>query len=608
MKINTYLVCIQIVCTCTLFYSCTSQNISNDNLSLIAFESFESGSSNIYTMDPDGSTIKQLTNNKYNDSWPRWSPDGEKIVFVSDRNGNNEIYIMNRDGSAQIRITEDAADDFCPVWSPDGSMIAFCTRRYPNGGSEIVRRNIDAGSTWGFNLTQLTFSKDHHSSNADDFISWSPDGKWIAFESDRDRDDPEIYLINSVDGSNAQRLTYTRALDEVPSWSIDGGKILFSSDLSGVPHNGNYEIYMMDNDGGDLKRLTQIDGQDTYPSMSPDGLHIVFESWQNGYPEIYKMDSNGKDIKRLTNYKKNEMGEFVGNSNPSWSPFIKSIKQEEYNQKIIFQSDRDGNHEVYMMNSDGSNQINMTKNNSFDGSPVFSPDGKKIAFVSNRSGKHDIWVMNSDGSELYNLTNSPSDNFYPSWSPDGKKITYDSYAEGATGGDIYINDLSRGQPKNITNTLQDEGYPSWSPNGEMITYDAGGYDNSETGNFTIFSINITKNNEISAITDNTGNSGDASWIPNSKQLVYSSDKDDPKGGNYEIYTISSDGTGDLRLTFNEGADTDPVVSNDGRYIAFDSDRDGDSEIFSMKSNGGIQKQLTNNDSWDGMPNWGTVTN
>ena len=594
--------------SCTIFfiYSCTSNNISTNSVNdatFIAYESYDSGNSEIYTMRPDGSDIVRLTKNKYNDSWPRWSPDGNKIIFVSDRNGNSEIYIMNRDGSAQLRMTENSFEDICPTWSPDGSMIAFCTRRYNNGGTEIVRRNVSSGSTWGLNFTRLTYSKDYHSSNADDFISWSPNGKWIAFESDRDRDDPEIYLINAVDGSNAKRLTYTRALDEVPSWSMDSKNILFSSDMSGLPHNGNYEIYKMDNNGRNLKRLTDIPGQDTYPSMSPDNKHIVFESWQNGYPELYKMKANGNELNRLTNSTKSPERENIGSGNPSWSPIIKEISKDFRIRKIVFQTLRDGNHEVYIMNSDGTKQINLTNNEAFDGSPVFSPSGNRIAFVSDRSGNHDIWIMNADGSDPYNLTNSTSDNYYPSWSPDGKKITYDSYAKGGTGGDIFIIDLNTKKANNLTNTIQDEGYPAWSPSGELITYDAGGYTNSETGNFTIFTINVSKNNEIYAVTDHSGNSGDASWIPNSNQIVYSSDKDEPESGNYELYTISSDGTGDIRLTFVKGADTDPAVSGDGRFIAFDSDRDGDSEIFLMKSNGKDQKQLTNNNSWDGMPDW-----
>jgi len=343
--------------------------------------------------------------------------------------------------------------------------------------------------------------------------------------------------------------------------------------------------------------------------MAPDGKYIVFESWQNGHPELYKMESDGTQITRLTNYQKHESNnEYIGNGNPSWSTIIKNKNENSKTAKIVFQSDRDGNHEIYIMNSDGSDQTNISKHSGFDGSPVFSPNGKKIAFVSDRSGKHNVWIMNADGSNLYNLTNSSSENYYPSWNPDGTKITYDSYSEGAPGGDIFIINVDGSNPKNLTNTKQDEGYPSWSPSGDLITYDMGGYEHSKTGNFTIFSININMNNKISAVTDNSGNSGDASWIPQSNQIVYSSDKDDPEGGNYEIYTISSDGTGDIRLTFKDGTDTDPTVSDDGRLIAFDSDRDGDSEIFVMNSNGTKQKQLTNNSSWDGMPNWGTVTN
>lgn len=314
------------ICILNFSVLMSAQPIPNDG-SKIVFESSRDGNNEIFVMNTDGSDQTRLTNNDGYDGFARWSPNGKQIAFVSDRDGNAEIYIMNADGSQQTRLTNNPADETSPTWSPDGSMIAFNTSRFGDG-EEILRRNISGGETWGLNETRLTFVKPHHSAGANNFISWSPDGLQIAFESDRDRDDPEIYLINAVDGSNMQRLTYTRALDEVPSWSPDSKQIIFSSDMHGEPQSGEYDIYIMNRDGSDQKRLTHFIGQDTNPSMSPDGSKIVFESWQNGHPEIYTMDVDGTDVKRLTTMKiqPNKGKEDVqpsGNSNPSWSSTIK---------------------------------------------------------------------------------------------------------------------------------------------------------------------------------------------------------------------------------------------------------------------------------------------
>ena len=223
----------------TLPATVLAQSITNTK---IAFQSGRDGNAEIYVMSHDGSAQTRLTNSDAYDGNPRWSPDGKRIVFVSNRDGNSEIYIMNADGSQQTRFTDHHARETSPTWSPDGTMIAFNTNRFDGGGSEIFKKNVDG--TWGFNPTRLT-----QNPTADDFISWSPDGTQIAFESDRDRDEPEIYLLNAVDGTNLKRLTFTRALDEVPSWSPDSRRILYSTDVDGEPQNGNYEIYIMDRDG-----------------------------------------------------------------------------------------------------------------------------------------------------------------------------------------------------------------------------------------------------------------------------------------------------------------------------------------------------------------------
>ena len=293
--------------------------------SKILFTSTRDGNAEIYTMDMDGSNQTRLTNNSSYDGDATWSPDGTQIAFVSDRDGDLEIYIMNADGTAVKRITNSPGEDNSPEWSPDGSMIAFNTSRFGNGSSEILRRNIEGGETWGLNPTRLTFAVPTHSASANNFISWSPDGLQIAFESDRDRDDPEIYLINAVDGSNMQRLTFTRALDEVPSWSPDSKQILYSTDTDGEPQNGNYEIYIMNRDGSEKTRLTSSPNSDTNPSMSNDKKYIVFESHREGHPELYRMDADGSNVTKLTDFKGEQPtgeDEFPnGNMDPVCSPF-----------------------------------------------------------------------------------------------------------------------------------------------------------------------------------------------------------------------------------------------------------------------------------------------
>jgi TolB protein len=144
------------------------------------------------------------------------------------------------------------------------------------------------------------------------FHSWSPNGLWLSFEADRDRDDPEIYLANAVDGTNQQRLTFTRALDEVPSWSPDSKQILFSSDMHGKPQSRNYDIYIMNIDGSSLRRLTTTEGAASNPSMSPDGEKIVFDLRAEEKSEIYVMERDGSNPVCLGK-----------GYDPAWSPFLK---------------------------------------------------------------------------------------------------------------------------------------------------------------------------------------------------------------------------------------------------------------------------------------------
>ena len=131
------------------------------------------------------------------------------------------------------------------------------------------------------------------------------------------------------------------------------------------------------------------------------------------------------------------------------------------NMKIAFESERDGNKEIYVMDADGKNLVNLTNHPARDTSPSWSPDGQKITFVSNRDGNGEIYVMDADGKNPINLTNHPARDWAPSWSPDGKKIAFMSLRDGNK--EIYVMDADGKNPINLTNHAADDWHPSWFP-------------------------------------------------------------------------------------------------------------------------------------------------
>ncbi len=269
---------------------------------------------------------------------------GGRIAFHSHREGNYEVYVMNADGSSLTRLTNNAREDVHPTWSPDGRRIAFASNR-----------------------------------------------------NNRNR---EIYVMNA-DGSSVTRLTNDSFHKDDPAWSPDGRRIAFWSDNGG--------IFVMSADGSDVTRLTTHPSGGRDPAWSPDGERIAFESGRTGHTDIYVMNSDGSGVIRLTTSPYRDWS-------PAWSPD---------GQGIAFASERDSNgndNEIYVIDADGSGVTRLTNNSSAgEYQPAWSPDGRRIVFVSSRrDGSTDIYVMNADGSNVTRLTDDSAHDELPAWSPDAE--------------------------------------------------------------------------------------------------------------------------------------------------------------------------------------------
>lgn len=269
----------------------------------------------------------------------------------------------------------------------------------------------------------------------------------IAFSSYDGETDSFAVASMQPDGSGTQVLANTGS-DRAPRWSADGAKIVYASGEA-----GESEIWVMDADGSDKVQITSNDAQDFQPTWSPDGTTIAFvRQAPSSYYDIWVVDLTSGVESNVTNTNTDMVSAFA----PSWSPDGSRIA-------YVTRATPSDDFEVYSMDPDGSDRLQLTDDVDDSSQPDWSPDGTQIVYSrGDEQAGYDLWVMDADGSNETLLYGTEAGEGGPAWSPDGTKIAFDSFTEGSSSQIVTI-DADGTDPVTITSPDTDSSAPNWQP-------------------------------------------------------------------------------------------------------------------------------------------------
>ena len=275
--------------------------------------------------------------------------------------------------------------------------------------------------------------------------------------------------------------------------------------------------------------------------------------------------------------------------------------------KILFTSTRDGGQrDVYIMNPDGTEQVNLTQHRAEDLSAVWSPTGEKILFVSDRGGVRDLYVMTPDGSNVRRVFKFKVEEWRtdPTWSPDGKQFAYESINWGRL--EITLHIATFGEQE--SEFFVEGSFPAWSPDGTEIACTVG-------SRLTLINVRtgaqkqlLPKNVESFQRFPSWSAAGDKlafAWNkhplppPDADRNVHAEWKD-----KITIYIINRNGTGLQQLIEEAGPYAQyPALSPDGNEVLYTQEINGDFQIFKLDLNSGIRTQLTHIVGWNTGGDW-----
>jgi Tol biopolymer transport system component len=566
------------------------------------------------------------------------TPKGNgKIAFVSEREGSPDIFVMEPGVPGEFLLTDHPANDFEPTWSPDGSKVAFSSDRTGGGDVYVVGGNgsdlrqltrhpaPDTSPAWSPDGKKIAFIRGDLILVVDvnsgverrlrrvpggcGSVAWSPDGTRIAFDTDLAAGG-DIFVMNA-DGTEARKVYGDISgvdLLGADSWSPDGTRLLYTWGVIPFGVLGEEvglsasDVYVVGLDGSAPIALT--DSADASgASWSPNGTKIVFHRTTAGRGpgplDLYVMNSDGGEQMRLT-------VDPGGAYDPAWQPVPlqepPSPKPPLANGVIAFFSigynDPGGTHTIYTIDPDGTDLTRII-GPMYSSGMSWSPDGTSLAFGRGLGkGESEIVITELvEGGETWTLTtyNNPQD---PAWSPDGTRI---AFFTGLSGAAIHVISIEGGEPVKLTDPPSHCGDtdPAWSPDGSKIAFNR-----SCSGKFgSIHVMNADGTGQVE-VTQGQGAQRPA-WSPDGSRIAFH-DVNDADG--IGIWLMNPDGTALVRLSPVGVDDLYPTWSPDGTMIAFVSNVDGNQEIYVMNADGTGRRNLTNDPADNTGPDWKPVVN
>ncbi|MGI9204962.1 MAG: winged helix-turn-helix domain-containing protein [Woeseiaceae bacterium] len=387
----------------------------------------ESGYSQIWTLSPEATAPNQLTFGESNKRRPRWSPDGETILF----NRSGGVWSVSADGGDPVRLISDA---YNANWSRRGDKIVF-ERNY-----EIWIANADGGAQ-----NRVSIGDAGELPLSPRWPAFSPDGSEIVFFNTNATPMGTLWVVG-VDGSDLRQLNFASAFGGAPVWSPDGKTVIYSSE-----RDGNQNLWKVNVNDQTEEVLLTSSGNDNFPDLSANGQRLIYSN----YSELFSLVKTNPDDGSEQLLHESRL-RIVG---PELSPDGQSL--------AFFGGSRIGGIQLFRMSANGSEAVEVTDNpGAAHALPHWAGDGSSLFFFLTERGDRFAAVSSTGGEPVVIAENWSWDTANGARvDPTRSSIIY-SRLSGQVPVQTFIRDITSGEDTTFYATLE---YPRWSSDGSRVT-------------------------------------------------------------------------------------------------------------------------------------------